>query len=212
MRSPWLDIPLADYEGHMSLPGIAQAEMLADEFANLLTEYSPPAVAVVGCAGGNGFDRISPKVTPRVVGVDINPTYIAEVSRRYASIIPNLELHVADIQQPGLSLAPVDLIYTALVFEYVELEPTLRTLKSICKPNGILAVVLQLQSLSETVVSPSPFASLQALVPVMRVVLPATLRAQAAQAGFLLQSLRHLTLQSRKEFRLQVFRFATAKL
>ena len=25
MNSPWLDVPLADYEGHMALPGIEQA-------------------------------------------------------------------------------------------------------------------------------------------------------------------------------------------
>jgi ubiquinone/menaquinone biosynthesis C-methylase UbiE len=212
MRSPWLDIPLADYEGHMSLPAIAQAEMLAAQFADLLTEYTPPAVAVVGCAGGNGFDRISPKATGRVVAVDINPTYIAELSRRYASVIPNLELYVADIQQPGLSFEPVDLIYAALVFEYVELEPTFRTLQSICKPNGILAVVLQLPSQSVAAVSPSPFASLQVLGPAMRLVPPVTLHAQAAQAGFVLLSSRHLALPSRKEFLVQVLQLSTANL
>jgi len=31
IASPWLEIPLADYEGHMALPEIAQARMLADE-------------------------------------------------------------------------------------------------------------------------------------------------------------------------------------
>jgi hypothetical protein len=29
---PWINIPLGDYEGHMSLPSIGQARMLADEF------------------------------------------------------------------------------------------------------------------------------------------------------------------------------------
>jgi len=210
MHSPWLDIPLADYEGHMSLPTIAQAELLAAEFDSLLREYNPSSVAVIGCAGGNGFDRISPKTTSRVVGIDINSTYIAEASTRYASLIPNLELYVADIQQPGLSLEPVDLIYAALVFEYIELEATFHTLKSICKPNGILAVVLQLPSQSVASVSPSPFASLQALGPVMHLVPPATLHAQAAQAGFVLLSSRHLALPSHKEFLVQVFGLPTA--
>ena len=94
----------------MSLPTIAQAELLAAEFDSLLKEYNPSSVAVIGCAGGNGFDRISQKTTSRVVGIDINSTYIAEASTRYASLIPNLELYVADIQQPGLSFEPVDFI------------------------------------------------------------------------------------------------------
>jgi Methyltransferase domain len=205
MRSPWLDIPLADYEGHMSWRTVAQAELLTTEFDNLLREYKPSSVAIIGCAGGNGFDRISPKTTSRVVGVDINSTYIAEASSRYASLIPNLELYVADIQQPGLSFEPVDLIYAALVFEYVELEATFRTIKSICEPNGVLAVVLQLPSQCVASVSPSPFASLQALAPVMHLVPPAALNAQAAQAGFTLLSSRHLVLPSHKEFLVQVF-------
>ncbi len=137
MRSPWLDIPLAEYEGHMSLPAVGQAEMLAAQFAELLVEYSPPSVAVIGCAGGNGFDRISPGRTRRVVGVDINPGYIEEASRRYARSLPGLELYVGDIQQSGLSCEPVDLIYAALVFEYIEPEPSFQALKSLCKPNVV---------------------------------------------------------------------------
>src|ERR1700689_4786619 len=31
MRNPWLEIPLEDYEGHMSHPSIGQAQMLADQ-------------------------------------------------------------------------------------------------------------------------------------------------------------------------------------
>jgi hypothetical protein len=67
MRSPWLDIALADYEGHMGLPEVAQAELLADVFGALLVEHAPRSVAILGCAGGNGFGRISPAVTDRVV-------------------------------------------------------------------------------------------------------------------------------------------------
>ena len=36
MRSAWLDIALADYEGHMAEPGIGQAEMLATQFGEFL--------------------------------------------------------------------------------------------------------------------------------------------------------------------------------
>ena len=205
MPSPWLDIPLADYEGHMSLPGVGQAEMLAAAFGDLLAEHKPHSVTVVGCAGGNGFDRISPGITRRVVGVDINPAYIAAASARYAPLIPGLELYVADIEQPGLSVDPVDLVYAALVFEYVEPEAAFRTLKSLCKPDGILAAVLQLPSPSVAAVSPSPFASVQALGSAMRMVPPALLDAAAVEAGFVPLSSRHLVSPSQKKFLVRVF-------
>ena len=37
MTNPWLEIPLADYEGHMALPGVAQAALLAGRFGDVVT-------------------------------------------------------------------------------------------------------------------------------------------------------------------------------
>ena len=54
--NPWLTIPLADYEAHMALPQVGQARLLADLFAAELRVGSPSSVAVLGCAGGNGFE------------------------------------------------------------------------------------------------------------------------------------------------------------
>jgi SAM-dependent methyltransferase len=206
MRSPWLDIPLADYEGHMSLPAIGQADMLAAEFAALLAKWSPASAAVIGCAGGNGFDRVNAGVTRRVVGIDINPQYIQELAYRYAAIIPGLELFVRDIQEPVDRIEPVDLIYVALVLEYVEPLPVLRNLRAICRPHGILATVLQLPSAPAASISDSPFASLQGLAPAMRLVSPDVLTATAIDAGFVPVALRRIALASGKEFVAQVFR------
>ena len=61
MNNPWLDVPLADYEGHMALPGIAQAQLLSDEFERVLANFSPVSVAVIGCACGNGLDVLHQK-------------------------------------------------------------------------------------------------------------------------------------------------------
>lgn len=41
MRNPWLEIPLADYEAHMALPQVAQAQLLANIFGRILTEHGP---------------------------------------------------------------------------------------------------------------------------------------------------------------------------
>jgi hypothetical protein len=65
--NPWLTIPLADYEAHMALPQVGQAQLLADLFAAELRERSPSSVAVLGCAGGNGFEHAPAAL--RVVGV-----------------------------------------------------------------------------------------------------------------------------------------------
>jgi hypothetical protein len=37
MRNPWLDIPLADYEGHMALPAIGQSRLIADQLDTLVS-------------------------------------------------------------------------------------------------------------------------------------------------------------------------------
>lgn len=206
MNNPWLDIPLSDYESHISLPTIAQAEMLAAQFSNVLQQFSPESVAVIGCAGGNGFDKILPAVTKRVVGVDINPSYIAFAASRYLGRIPSLEFHVADIQSDPLPFDPVDLIYAGLVFEYVALPAALGNLSRVCRPGGRLVSVLQQPSPHMHAVSPSPYRSIQLLVPIMRLIPPAELSEHAATFGFTLESENTLVLKSEKEFAVQVYR------
>jgi SAM-dependent methyltransferase len=205
MRSAWLDIPLADYEGHMAVPGIGQADMLATQFAELLGQWTPASAAVIGCAGGNGFDRLRVDVTRRVVGIDINPQYIQELAYRYAASIPGLELYVRDIQEPVERIAPVDFVYAALVFEYVAPKPVLQNLKSICRPGGVLATVLQLPSGQVAPISESPFTSLKSLVAAMHLVSPAALAADATETGFAPLSTRLVRLSSGKEFAVQQF-------
>src|SRR5450759_4009390 len=114
MKNPWLDIPLADYEGHMALPNVGQAQLLSDVFAGALTKYAPRSVAVLGCAGGNGLDRVSSKVTERVVGVDLNPDYVQQARTLFDHQIPLLELLVGDVQTDELAFAPVELVYRPL--------------------------------------------------------------------------------------------------
>jgi SAM-dependent methyltransferase len=207
MNNPWLEVPLSDYEAHMALPTVAQAEMLAAQFSDLLRMFSPESVAVIGCAGGNGFDRI-PSVTKRVVGVDINPDYIASASSRYQGNIPGLELHVADIQSAPLAFDPVDLIFAALVFEYVSLPPSLSNMSRVCRPGGRLVSVLQQPLPHGHAVSPSPFRSVHVLAPIMHLIPPAEFSGCAASSGFALESEKRMVLESRKEFSVQVYRHA----
>src|SRR5271165_2155312 len=121
MHSPWLEIPLQDYEGHMSLPSVGQTPMLADQLEKLVGQHAPSSVAVIGCAGGNGLDRCESAGVRRVVAIDINPGYIAACKIRYAHRLPNLELHCADVESKQLQFEPVDLVYAALIFEYADI-------------------------------------------------------------------------------------------
>jgi SAM-dependent methyltransferase len=205
--NPWLDIPLADYEGHMSLPDIGQAAMLAGEFGALLARYRPSSVAVIGCAGGNGFDRV-PSFVERLVGVDINPGYIDLAASRYAGRISGLELYVGDIQSERQLFQPVDLIYAALVFEYVDVARTMRALSRCCVHDGVLATVVQLPHETKSSVTPSPFSSLQRLSPVMQLIEPDALATRASDAGFTLEDSTVITSPGDKQFAVQIFRHA----
>ena len=131
MNNPWLDVTLADYEGHMALPGIEQAQLLADIFAGALEQFLPQSVAVLGCAGGNGFEKIPSRIT-RVVGVDINPDFVAEAGARFSGQFKNLELIVGDIQGHEVSFEPVDLIFVGLVLEYVNVEAVMAGQSVLC--------------------------------------------------------------------------------
>lgn len=202
--NPWLEIPLADYEGHMAMPAIGQASMLADQLVALVARFHPSEVAVIGCAGGNGFDRLG--TLDRLVGVDINPRYIDLAASRHAGKVAGLELYVGDIQIERQMFRPVDLIYAALVFEYVDVAQSLRNLARHCKPGGVLVALLQLPHESKRAITPSPFTSLQRLLPSMKLVNPHELIASGAAAGLELSDSSEIASGGDKRFAVLVFR------
>jgi hypothetical protein len=181
--NPWLAIPLADYEGHMGSATVQQLDALAGLFDVALSRTRPESVAVLGVAGGNGLDRISPEVTRRVCGLDINPAYLEAVRRRYAGL-PGLELHCVDLASQPVRLAPVRLVHAALIFEHAGLDGCLRNALSLVCGGGSLSVVLQLPSPQSPGVSDTPYPSVQALSGEFRLVDPAQLCGRLAADGF----------------------------
>lgn len=206
MDNPWLHIPLADYEGHMTLPQVAQAQLLSDVFAAALDRHPPASVAVLGCSGGNGFERIRPAVTRRVVGVDLNPEYIDHARRRHAGRFDVLELLVGDVQTERFPFAPVELVFAALLFEYVDASVALERIRDMLVPSGTLVTVVQLPCLALPEVTPSPFPRLGALSSVLRLVPPATLSRMAGTTGYVETDTRTVATPAGKEFRVQCFR------
>ena len=206
MDNPWLHIPLADYEGHMGLPQIGQDRMLADVFAAALERYRPGSVAVLGCAGGNGFERIATDVTRRVVGVDLNPGYIREARARFGGRLPGLELFAGDVQVKDFAFTPVELVYAGLLFEYVEVDTVLTRIRAMLRSGGTLLTVVQLPCAATPEVTGSPYASLGELASIMRLVAPGSLKRAADALGY--RETDAYTVQSAggKGFRIQSFR------
>jgi SAM-dependent methyltransferase len=181
--NPWLAIPLDDYEGHMASAGVEQSEALAELFECALRRTRPESVAILGVAGGNGLRRISPDVTTRVCGLDINPLYLEAVRRRYGGL-PGLELHCVDLSKEAVGLDPVRLVHAALIFEHAGLDGCLRNAVSMVAHGGSLSVVLQMPSAQAPGVGASPYPAVQALSGHFRLVEPAQLRAALEGYGF----------------------------
>lgn len=67
MSSPWLFIPLEDYEGHMASPGVQQLSVLAELFKRAPDYCLPESVAVLGVASGNALEQVDYTATESVL-------------------------------------------------------------------------------------------------------------------------------------------------
>ena len=207
-QNPWLSIPAADYDGHMSSPEVRQSQYLAEVVRELIEEHAPDTLAVLGCATGNGFDVI-PRETSRVLGVDLNRDYLGILRRRYGRRITSLELICADLADLDPSLQALrdsfELIHCALIFEYVELSRVLPAVVPWLRRSGRLSVVLQLPAEGAGAVTKTAYPSLRTLEPIMTLVAPEDLEAAADRVGLSLESSRIDELESGKQFYFSVF-------
>jgi hypothetical protein len=204
MSNPWLAIALHDYEGHMSSENVLQLEALSDLFKRALDLCQPRSVAVLGVAGGNGLERIDSTTTKRIVALDINARYLETVAKRYGSL-PGLELCCADLAAEQLSLAPVELVYAALVFEHAGVGRCLENALSLVAPGGKLSVVLQLPSDAEQNVTPTRYSSMQALRDGFALVDVSQFLLELKEKGFQFIHQEHRPLPARKAFWLGIF-------
>lgn len=136
MASPWFDVPLTDYERHMTVLG--QLPFLARVFGETVRRCGARSVLVAGCAGGNGFDAVDDSV--QLIGVDLLPEYLADAALRY----PRAKFIAADLTRDAILCEPVELVHAALVFEHCGLDGALETCKRLVTPGGWFSVVLQL--------------------------------------------------------------------
>ncbi len=182
-RSPWLAVPAADYEGHMASPNVRQLQLMSRVFGELLREFEPRSVGIVGVATGNGLERIDPARVRRVVGIDINPEYLVIARERHGARIPGLELRCTDAARARIAPRSLDLVYAALIFEYVDPAVLVPRIASWLRPDGVLAAFLQLPVAGHGKVSETPFRGVRVLEPVIHLVEPARFREIALASG-----------------------------
>jgi hypothetical protein len=194
---------------------VQQLGVLSDLFAEALAFCHPASLAVLGVAGGNGFEHIDPNVTKRVVGVDVNPSYLDAVSRRYSSLC-GLELHCLDLAEQKVNVEPVKLVHAALIFEHAGVVRCLdNALSLVGAPSkhsvglsgehSALSVVLQLPSVIEQGVSATPFPSIQNLKSHFSFVDPTWLRETLEARGFRLVRETRRSLPAGKAFWMGIF-------
>jgi len=176
--------------------GVDQLRPLAEAFHAALLLRRPTSVAILGIANGNGLDRIDPKVTSRVVGVDIHPGYIESVRRKF----PGVELHQVDLSAEELRIPQVELVHAAFVFEHAGTDRCLDTALELVAPGGCLSVILQLPSESEAAVTPTGVSSIQRLRESFKVIEPSWLSARLIERGLVLSSEHTEPLKGGKSF------------
>jgi hypothetical protein len=203
--NPWLTIPLHEYEAHMSLPAVNQAALMADILACVCDTYRPGSLALLGCAGGRGLDRVDPAVVSRIVAIDINGSYVQRARERYAQRFHAFSSFVADIERDPLPIVPVRLAFAALVFEYVDPVVAMRNVASLVEPGGALVTVIQLPSAAAEAVAPSPYESIQRLASVMRLRTVEEMRAAATSTDFAEVDVCETASSAGKPFAVQVF-------
>ena len=190
----------------MGNPEVAQLEFLSRTFGELIREFKPASLVVLGSATGNGFERIQQESVRKLIALDINQEYVNICRERFEEKIPCLELVCADIASFEIEEASTDFVYAGLFLEYVDPVMVLEKASRWLRPLGIFAAVLQLPGTSHGKVSETVFASLKRLEPVMRLVDPGRLVNLAGRHGFSTVKSETVALASGKEFFVGVYR------
>lgn len=183
MKNPWLEIPAADYEAHMSSPNVDQFAFLGMKFKDVLGRHDCSAVALLGCATGNGLEYIDRYATGKVTAIDINPEYLGIVRQRFEKSLSGLEIMEADLETCELEKRAYSLIFAGLIFEYLDPRKLLTGISGWLRKKGVMVAVLQLPSQNAKKVTNTSFVSLKKLESVMHLVSPQAFRAMARYAG-----------------------------
>jgi len=198
--NPWLYISLSDYEAHMSSQTVMQLQALNKIFKDTIYEYNPKSICVLGSATGNGFEHLAGKKIQKLIGIDFNPEYISVCKERYENTLPKMELICADVLKLDLPNSSFDLIYGALIFEYVATGELIKKISEWLKPKGVLVCIIQLPSIQSEAVSETPYSALKKLNSIMNLVEVDKLVKTAKKHGLKESKFYKVDLQQGKKF------------
>ena len=119
MPNPWEEINLDDYEKHMSLDSVQQLQAMNAIMKKQFAAYPVDTATVLGIAGGNGLEHVSPDKFRKVYGVDINADYLRAVAQRYTQLSGLLECLQIDLINEAEKLPQAQLLIANLLIEYI---------------------------------------------------------------------------------------------
>ena len=154
MDNPWKEIPLSDYENHMSLESVSQLQAINAVMKEQFDMYPVSSAMVLGTAGGNGLEHIDRNKYQRVYGVDINPDYIKQASERHADLAGVLEFFCLDLVYEAEKLPHAELMIANLVVEYLGYD-AFRNVVNEVRPDYV-SCVIQIDT-DDSFVSESPY-------------------------------------------------------
>ena len=115
MKNPWEEIPLIDYENHMSLDSIMQLQAMSEMMKTQVAAYSVSRIMVLGVAGGNGLEHIQKDKFERIYGVDINSSYLQTVIQRYPELDGSLKCLCINLIDETDKLPKADMVIANLL-------------------------------------------------------------------------------------------------
>ena len=196
MAKAWLSVELEDYERHVELDHVGQAPAIRSCIASAIRQWQPQSLLYLGCAGGNGLEAASG--IAQVVAVDFNQRYLNQAALRH----PEINFLCWDLNDGAPHIPPVDLIFGALVLEYItNLEALLRGLTTRLNRHGKLMVLLLGVRNDAPAVLPSPYrAALSGVGAEYRSIAKGDFLDMASAAGWAILSEREIELPSGKYF------------
>jgi 2-polyprenyl-3-methyl-5-hydroxy-6-metoxy-1,4-benzoquinol methylase len=184
MNNIWNSIPLEDYEQHMLHETVGQLQLLNHLTKMYLEATRPNTVLILGVAGGNGLEHIDKTITREVIGIDTNEKYLEETRMRYKELLPEIQLINVDLSDNEDEITKADLIWSALILEYINIEKCFQFISNNIKSNGHLVVTIQSNNGVQSV-GRSGIESVNSVEQLFRLVEPYDLLIVAEKFGFL---------------------------
>jgi hypothetical protein len=174
-------VSASEYEAYMGPGALDELAPLSTIFAKVYAARRPRRLAVLGVATGNGLEHVDLHLTGRIVGLDLNLSYLAVARQRLRRLGAALELHCSDVERTQLDAGRFDLVHAALLLEYVDVRVLMPRVASWLAPEGAFTVVLQLPG--GPAIEDSRYPSVRALAQATRLVPPGEVRNLATQEG-----------------------------